>query len=292
MSKEYLYGYRRWLSWLAVFIISIIIFTLIHAWLREFDLDILFQQQLPLGAPGRSLVILAIMAPFGIALLISIIGSVIARSATLAAYAGSWIVYASLLSQTLLSMSGAWLLIFPLILPVEAIIRWLNFHPAHKGYLPIRYTIAHEAMVTALIAVGFAIFVVGIIEILRAKRQERLAVEGLYVSMRHPQHLGIILWTLGFALWGASITDLAIWYIVSSIFVLLAIHEEGKLIESYGTAYEDYRRHTLFMPPFLPIRGSLLPHGGTGRECGLIASLFIIGIVVILLVFYILGVPQ
>jgi hypothetical protein len=37
---------------------------------------------------------------------------------------------------------------------------------------------------------------------------------------------------------------------------------------------------------------SSLPHGGTGKECGLIASLFVIEIVVILLVFYVLGVPQ
>jgi protein-S-isoprenylcysteine O-methyltransferase Ste14 len=283
---------KQWQSWLAVIVLAALAFVLIHLGLRAFGLETLFQEQIPVGTPGRSLVVLAIVAPFGIVLLASLLGSTIARSSTLVAYIGSWIVYASLLSQALLSMSGAFLLILPLILPVAALTGWVNLDPAHKGYLPIHYTAAHEPVVTGLVSIGFALIVVGLVEIVRAKRRRGLATGGLYASMRHPQHLGIVLWTLGFALWGASVTDLVIWFIVSYIFVCLAVHEEGQLVDRFDGQYEDYRQRTLFMPPLIPIRGSLLPHGGTGKELGLFAGMFVAGVAVILLIFYVVGVPR
>ncbi len=267
-------------------------FILIRLGLRSFNLDVLFHEQIPVGTPGRSLVMLAVVAPFGIVLLASLLGSTIARRSTVIAYAGSWIVYASLLSQALLSMSGAFLLIFPLVLPVEQITYWLGLHPAHKGYLPIQYTSAHEPIVTGLIAIGFAFIAVGLVQVIRARRHNRLATNGLFAATRHPQHLGIIAWTLGFALWGSSVIDLVIWFIISYVFVCLGIHEEGKLIQKFGDEYKHYQQQVRFMPPFVLVRGPLLPRGGTGKEIGTMAGLFVIGIVAILMLFYLVGVPR
>ncbi len=283
---------KQWQSWLAVTVLAAIAFILVRLGLRAFDLDILFHQQIPLAAPGRSLVLVGLVTPFGIVLVASLLGSAIARSSTLGVYMGSWVIYASLLSQALLAMSGAFLLILPLMLPVERITYWLGLHPAHKGYLPIHYAPAHEPVVIGLTAIGFAVIVVGLVQVVRAKGRSSLTTAGLYATMRHPQHLGIILWTLGFALWGASVIDMVIWFIVSYAFVLLAMHEEGKLIERFGGGFEDYRKQVMFMPPFIPVKGSLLPHGGTGRETGMMAGLFVVGLVAVLLLFYAIGVPR
>ncbi len=200
--------------------------------------------------------------------------------------------YFSLLSQALLAMSGAFLLIFPLFWPVEAITRVLGFHPAQRGFLPLQYSGAHEPIVTALVALGFALVIVGLVEVLRARRTCRLATAGVYAVMRHPQHLGIVLWALGFALWGASVIDLAIWFIVSYVFVCLGIHEEAKLVERFGVAYQEYQTRVRFMPPLVPIKKPLLPRGGTGREVGAMLLAFAAGLAAILLLFYSFGVPR
>ena len=145
----------QWRSWLAVVVVAAIAFVLIRLGVHEYGLDILFREQIPVHTPGRSLVVLAVVAPFGIVLLASLLGSAVARSTRVVAYFGSWVVYASLLSQTLLAMSGAFLLIFPLMVPIDRLTYSLGLHPAHRGYLPLHYGTAHEPVVTALIAIGF-----------------------------------------------------------------------------------------------------------------------------------------
>ncbi len=283
---------NQWRSWLAVLGLASIAYGAMHSGLRAFGLETLFREQIPVGTPGRSLGVLALVAPFVIVLAASLFGSAVGRSSRLGVYAASWLVYFSLLSQALLAMSGAFLLVLPLFWPVEAATRALGFHPAQRGYLPLQYSAAHEPVVTALVALGFALVVVGLAEVLRAARAERLATDGLYASMRHPQHLGIVLWTLGFALWGASVIDLVIWFLASYVFVCLGIHEEGTVVEQFGDAYQDYRARVRFMPPFVPVKGPLLPRGGTGRELGAMALTFVAGLAIILLLFHLLGVPR
>jgi protein-S-isoprenylcysteine O-methyltransferase Ste14 len=217
---------NQWQSRLAVTVIAAVAFVLIRSSLYVSGLDRLFHEQIPVHTPGRSLTLLALVAPFAVILLASLLTSAIARTSTAVAYGVSWLVYASLLSQALLSMSGAFLLILPLMIPLNAMTGWL--HP-NKWCLPVHYTSAQEPVVLGLISVGLALIVVGIVDLLRARRHNRLATNGLYTSLRHPQHLGIILWTLGFALWGASPIDLVVWFIVSYVFVCLGMHEEGKL---------------------------------------------------------------
>jgi len=277
---------RFWRSWLAVAVIAAIAFILIRLALHAFGLDRLFQEQIPVHTPGRSLTLLAVVAPFAVVLLASLATSAVARASTAVIYGASWLVYASLLSQALLSMSGAYVLLIPLMLPLIAMTGWLHLD---KRHLPVHYTSAHEPVVVGLVSVGLALTVVGIIDHLRARRHNRLATTGLYASLRHPQHLGIIVWTLGFALWGASQVDFLIWFIVSYVFVCLGIHEEGKLVDQFGAVYREYQRRVMFIPPFVPVRGPVRIE--TGKQVGLMAGLFVLGIVVIMGLFYLVAVP-
>ena len=283
---------KQWRSWLAVVVLAAVAFILIRICLRAYGLDSLFREQIPVHTPGRSFVVLAVVAPFGAVLLASLFGSAVARSSTTIAYAGSWLVYFTLLSQALLAMSGAFLLLLPLMMPVERLTYRLGLHPAHRGYLPIHYGPAHEPVVASLIAVGFALVVVGLVEVLRARKRNILATQGLYAVLRHPQHLGIIFWTLGFALWGSSVVDLILWFIVSYVFVCLGIHEEGKLVAQFGDEYLQYQSRVRFMSPFFPFRGALLKNGEDKRGYGIMAAVFVAGIVVLMLLFHVVGVPR
>ena len=56
--------------------------------------------------------------------------------------------------------------------------------------------------------------------------------------------------------------------------------------------YEGYPQRVVFMPPSIPVEGSLLPDGETGREMGMMVGLFVVGVVVVLLLFYTVGVPR
>ncbi len=277
---------RNWGSWLAVALIAVAAFILIRLGLHASGLDRLFHEQIPVHTTGRSLTLLAVVVPFAVVLLASLLTSAIARASTAVAYGASWLVYASLLSQALLSMSGAFLLLLPLMLPLNALTGWL--HP-DKWHLPLHYTSAHEPIVVGLISVGLALIVVAVAELLRDRRHDRLATNGLYASLRHPQHLGIIVWTLGFALWGASPVDLMVWFIVSFVFVCLGILEEGKLSERYADAYAQYQCRVRFMPPFIPIRGALRIE--TGKHLGVMAAVLVLGIAAIMGLFYLCGVP-
>jgi len=277
---------KQWRVWVMVGVLAVTVFTLIHLGMHASNLDRLFREQVPVGEPGRPLVVLAVVAPFTIILVASLLASAIPRSSTAATYGGAWLVYSSLLSQALLSMSGAFLLIFPLTLPAEAMTRWL--HP-DRWHLPVHYTSTHEPVVIGLISVGFALIVIGLVEVLRARRQNHFATEGLYATIRHPQHLGIILWTLGFALWGASPIDLTLWFMVSYVFVCLGMHEERKLIERFDGEYQRYQQRVMFMPPFVPFRGPI--HIDTGRQLGLMVGVLVLGIAAIMGLFYLVAIP-
>ncbi len=277
---------KAWKSWLAVAGVAVAAFIAIRLGLSTSGLDRLFHEQIPVFTPGRSRVLLAVVAPFAVVLLASLLTSAVARSSVAVAYGASWLIYAVLLSQTLLAMSGAYLLLLPLLLPLNAVVGWLS---PEKWHLPVHYSAAHEPTVVGLISVGLALIVVAIIELMRARRHHRLATAGLYASLRHPQHLGIIIWTLGFALWGASPIDLITWFVVSFVFVCLGMYEEGKLLADFGDEYSRYAQRVRFMPPLLPVPGTL--RVVTGRQLGLAVGILVLGIAGIMALFYLVGVP-
>ena len=140
----------------------------------------------------------------------------------------------------------------------------------------------------ALIAIGLAITIVGFVQILRAIREKRLVTQGLYATVRHPQHLGIALWTLGMALAVARTIGFMAWFTVVYFYLLLAIREERQLARQFGEEYQSYRKGTPFMIPF--IQTSLpLPEEGW-RRIGVLIALYLLGLTILCLILSAVGV--
>lgn len=102
----------------------------------------------------------------------------------------------------------------------------------------------------ALLFLGIGVFVEGWRELYRAHRERRLATDGLYAVIRHPQYAGLF-----FALFGEGVVH---WPTVFSVGVfpfivlaygLLARREERQAIARFGDEYLRYQRR---VPMFIP----------------------------------------
>ncbi len=83
---------------------------------------------------------------------------------------------------------------------------------------------------------------------------DRLVTVGVYSCIRHPHHLGIALFALGFGLAIGSLSYLLVGVPVMWIAVYLFVKriEEPEAIEKFGEAYIKYMRQ---VPAFIPWRG-------------------------------------
>jgi protein-S-isoprenylcysteine O-methyltransferase Ste14 len=86
----------------------------------------------------------------------------------------------------------------------------------------------------------------------RARREGRLATEGVYASVRHPQYTGLFLIIFGEGIvhW-PTIVSVAAFPIIVVAYSLLARREERQMLESFGDEYREYRRRVpMFIPRF------------------------------------------
>jgi methanethiol S-methyltransferase len=83
----------------------------------------------------------------------------------------------------------------------------------------------------------------------RAQRRHRLAAEGPYAYVRHPQYVGFILIMLGFLLQWPTILTVIMFPLLVSMYVRLAHAEEREVRAAFGAAYERYAAVT---PRWLP----------------------------------------
>lgn len=140
-----------------------------------------------------------------------------------------------------------------------------------------------------LVAGGLALTIVGFIQVFRAHRENRLQTQGLYATLRHPQHLGIALWTFGLALAASSTAGYIMWFTANYLYVLLALREERLLALQFGSPYEGYRCATPFMIPF--VKGGLpLPTSGGARRTAALIAYYVVGMAVLCLVMQAIGV--
>jgi protein-S-isoprenylcysteine O-methyltransferase Ste14 len=105
----------------------------------------------------------------------------------------------------------------------------------------------------ALLFTGFGIFIQGWRELYRAKQEDRLATDGLYGLVRHPQYTGLFIGLFGEGVihW-PTIFSVGLFPIIVAAYVLLALREEKKVIEEFGEEYLEYKRQ---VPAFLPVKG-------------------------------------
>ena len=116
-----------------------------------------------------------------------------------------------------------------------------------------------------LFIIGLILFLVSLFTMARSRIQGKsLITSGPYSWIRHPQHLGLILFLLPLALLNPSYSpnwsgvrpgDILSWSLVSLILIIVADYEEAGLINRFGSEYIDYCKRTPFIFPRLNIFG-------------------------------------
>lgn len=100
--------------------------------------------------------------------------------------------------------------------------------------------------------VGIGLFMEGWRELYRAHEQNRLATDGLYGLVRHPQYTGLFIGLFGEGVvhW-PTIFSITLFPAIALVYTLLAYREERQMLEKFGEQYRIYREH---VPMFLPGR--------------------------------------
>lgn len=99
---------------------------------------------------------------------------------------------------------------------------------------------------------GLGIFLQGWRQLYRAHRKNRLAAEGLYSLVRHPQYTGLFIGLFGEGIvhW-PTLFSVGLFPVIVFAYYRLARKEEQKTIEKFGEAYLEYKRQ---VPMFLPVK--------------------------------------
>lgn len=87
-------------------------------------------------------------------------------------------------------------------------------------------------------------------KILYASQQtKKLATTGPYAYVRHPQYIGFILVMIGFLFMWPTLTTLAMFPILVSVYIRLAKREEEIVIKDFSATYIAYKKK---VPAFIP----------------------------------------
>ena len=86
---------------------------------------------------------------------------------------------------------------------------------------------------------------------LQIVENQRLLTKGVYKYIRHPLYLGEILRNFGLAIFLSSLYGMALIFL-GCIFLLFRIEiEEKMLIDEFGNEYEEYKKRTKKLFPYL-----------------------------------------
>lgn len=100
-----------------------------------------------------------------------------------------------------------------------------------------------------LIGGGFLLIAAAWEVLYKAQREHRLATDGPYAHLRHPQYVGFVLITLGFLLQWPTLITLLMFPILIVMYIRLARREEQEAIAEFGDAYNAYMKS---VPAFFP----------------------------------------
>jgi len=110
----------------------------------------------------------------------------------------------------------------------------------------------------ALIIGGFWLVARAWKHLLAAQKAGRLATEGPYAHLRHPQYLGFMLVMAGFLLQWPTFATLAMFPLLVVVYRRLALREEREVSTRFAEEWQRYARVT---PRFLPRIRTLPPSG-------------------------------
>jgi len=108
---------------------------------------------------------------------------------------------------------------------------------------------AFHVLSFVLIGGGFVLIAAAWRVLFIAQQRHELAVTGPYSYIRHPQYLGFILVMLGFLVQWPTILTLAMFPVLTVMYVRLAKSEEREAITAFGDAYGRYMAE---VPGFIP----------------------------------------
>ncbi len=101
-----------------------------------------------------------------------------------------------------------------------------------------------------LLFVGVGLFIQGWRELYRAHQLNRLATDGLYGLVRHPQYTGLFIGLFGEGVvhW-PTVFSVVLFPIIVLVYTLLAYREERHMLAQFG---EQYRIYQTRVPMFFP----------------------------------------
>ena len=137
----------------------------------------------------------------------------------------------------------------------------MRFSDLDRGYLSSNlwstlFGVGETAMMIAMLLgyalafVGLGILVQGWRVLYRAHREKRLATDGLYALVRHPQYTGLLLGLFGEGVvhW-PTIFSVVLFVVIALAYVLLARNEDKRMLGRFG---DDYRAYRDRVPMFVP----------------------------------------
>lgn len=101
------------------------------------------------------------------------------------------------------------------------------------------------------ILIGIVLVVRGWGAVYRASREGRMAQEGPYAVVRHPQYMGIMLAVFGQVVHWPTLITVVLFPVIVLAYVRLARKEERDMIHQFGVEYEKYMQR---VPMFFPGR--------------------------------------
>ncbi|WP_342640252.1 methyltransferase family protein [Rhodoligotrophos ferricapiens] len=100
-----------------------------------------------------------------------------------------------------------------------------------------------------LIGGGFALIASSWSVLFAAQKKRTLATTGPYSYVRHPQYVGFILVMAGFLLQWPTLLTLAMFPVLTFMYVRLAFSEEHDVVAEFGDVYKSYAAE---VPGFVP----------------------------------------
>ncbi len=100
-----------------------------------------------------------------------------------------------------------------------------------------------------LIAYGFVLLSNAWKVLYKAQREHKLATEGPYARIRHPQYAGFILIMLGFLFQWPTLLTLVMFPVLVWMYIRLAKREDADAKKEFGEAWNAYAKQT---PAFIP----------------------------------------
>ena len=106
---------------------------------------------------------------------------------------------------------------------------------------------------------GFILISAGWKTLYEAQRRHALATTGIYSYVRHPQYVGFIMVMFGFLLQWPTLLTLAMFPVLTFMYVRLARSEEQEAVATFGDAYRRYMNE---VSGFIPHLSRLFGEGG------------------------------